>query len=123
MKGEKARGTAIGDAIFYAKNYIKETSIERKIVVIGDGDNTAGNILPEMAAQIAKNHHIKIFSIGIGKKGLVPFGKDQFGRPQMVDNTFQDTTLKNIASATGGEYFWAKDSDDLVKILKRIFPD
>src|SRR5438132_14406287 len=54
MRSEKARGTAIGDAIFYAKNYIKEKSKERKIVVIGDGDNTAGHITPNLAADIAK---------------------------------------------------------------------
>lgn len=121
MSDEGARGTAIGEAVFFAKSYIKKSTKEQRIVVIGDGDNTAGHILPSFAAALAAKSGIKIFSIGVGNSGLVPYGKDSFGRPQMVDNTFSDITLKQIATITGGEYFWAKDANDLTKILEKIF--
>jgi len=122
MLSEGAKGTAIGEAIVFAKNYLRASPTERKIVFIGDGDNTTGFITPKYAATLAKRHNIKIYSIGIGNKGLVPYGKDESGNPRMVNDTFSDLTLKQISYITGGEYFWAKDSEDLTRILKKIFP-
>ncbi|MBS1508837.1 MAG: BatD family protein [Bacteroidetes bacterium] len=115
------RGTAMGDAIFFAESILDMTVKEKKIVVIGDGDNTAGNIFPESAAELAKKYNIKIFSIGVGNNGLVPFGKDIFGRKQMVSNTFNESIFKMISTMTRGKYYWAKDSQDVTRILRMIF--
>jgi hypothetical protein len=115
-------GTAIGDAIWLAKNSFAETTLPKKLVIIGDGDNTAGRIPPKFAAEIAKKYNIKIYTIGVGKTGLVPFGRDLYGRQNMIDNTFTDKDFKTISSITNGQYYWAKDEQEVSRILKMIFP-
>jgi TonB family protein len=115
-------GTAIGDAIWLAKNSFAETTLPKKLVIIGDGDNTAGRIPPKFAAEIARKYNVKIYTIGVGKTGLVPFGRDRVGRLNMIDNTFIDKDLKTISSITNGQYYWAKDEQDVSRILRMIFP-
>jgi hypothetical protein len=116
------RGTAIGDAIWLAKNSFAETTLAKKMVIIGDGDNTAGRLSPKFAAEIARKYNIKIYTIGVGKTGLVPFGINSYGRANMIDNTFIDKDLKTISSITNGQYYWAKDEQEVSRILKMIFP-
>jgi len=114
-------GTAIGDAIWLAKHSFAKNTLPKRLVIIGDGDNTAGHLTPKFAAELAKKYNIKIFAIGIGTKGLVQYGKDQFGRPNMIDKTYSDTDFKKITSITGGQFYRAKDQDDLARILAFIF--
>ena len=92
------RGTAIGSAIAIATNRMRESKSKTKILILlSDGDNTAGNIDPLTASEIAKAYGIKIYSIAIGKNGKVPFGKDYFGRPRYVENRASDNkSLENI---------------------------
>src|SRR5687768_18101470 len=59
------------------------------------GDNTAGNIDPITAAELAEAYGIKIYTIVVGKEGLVPFGKDFFGRPNMIENTIDESTMRS----------------------------
>jgi TonB family protein len=115
------RGTAIGDAIWLAKNSYSENNLPKKLVIIGDGDNTAGWLPPKFAATLAKKHNIVIYTIGIGNTGLVPFGRDSSGRANMIDDTFTDKDFKSISSVTNGKYYWAKDEHELTRILKLIF--
>lgn len=90
------------------------------LILIGDGDNTTGITTPQLAIRIAKKYRIKIYAIGIGHKGLVSYGKDYFGRPNMVNNTFSDETLRNMSLATGGQYFWAEKEGDIVNFIDKI---
>ena len=115
------RGTAIGEAIWLAKNSFANSSLPKKLVIIGDGDNTAGRISPKLAATFSKNYNFKIYTIGVGSLGLVPYGQDVLGKPNMIDNTFTDKDLKLISSITGGRYYWAKDATEISLILKMIF--
>lgn len=115
------RGTAIGEAIWLAKNSFSNSSLPKKLVIIGDGDNTAGRISPKLAATLSKKHNFKIYTIGVGSFGFVPFGQDEQGRPNMIENTFTDKDLKLISSITGGQYYWAKDETEISLILKMIF--
>lgn len=115
------RGTAIGDAIWLAQNSYAKNTLAKKLVIIGDGDNTAGYIPPKLAATLAKKHNITIYTIGVGTHGLVPYGIDDKGRPNMIDNTFTDKDFKIISSITNGKYYWAKDEQDIHRILKIIF--
>jgi hypothetical protein len=115
------RGTAIGEAIWLAKNSFANSTLPKKLVIIGDGDNTAGSISPKLAATLAKKYNFKIYTIGVGSSGLVPFGRDEQGRPNMIENTFTDKDLKLISSITGGQYYWAKDETEISLILKMIF--
>jgi|688.fasta_scaffold228918_1 hypothetical protein len=113
-------GTAIGDAVWLAARSYRNNNQNSVLILIGDGDNTAGITTPELAIRIAKKYRIKIYAIGIGHKGLVSYGKDYFGKPYMVDNTFSDETLRNMSLATGGKYFWAEKEGDIVNFIDKI---
>lgn len=112
------RGTAIGSALGVATNRMRESETDSKVVILlSDGDNTAGNIDPITAAKLAAAYGIKIYTIAIGKDGRVPFGKDFFGRTRYVENTLDETTLRTIASLGEGEFYRVSDN----KALERVF--
>jgi len=116
-----APGTAIGDAVWNAKQSLS-TLGGSKIVLIGDGENTAGTCSISLAASIAKKYGLKIYTIGIGTEGPVPMGTDVHGKPQIFERSYVDKDLKYLALQTGGRFFWAKDSKDVTRILREIFP-
>jgi Ca-activated chloride channel family protein len=89
-------------------------------ILLSDGDNTAGNIDPITAAQLASAYGIKIYTIVVGKEGLVPYGKDFFGRPNMIENTVDETTLRKMAQIGGGEFFRATDNQALEQVFAKI---
>lgn len=115
------RGTAIGDAIGLGSQVMDNSDSIKKIVIIGDGDNTAGFMSPAYAVTVAKENKIIIYTIGVGTKGLVSYGVDERGNPTMVENTFTDIVFKSISQSTGGKYYWAKDADAVTAILREIF--
>ena len=115
------RGTAIGSALGVVINRMRESETKSKVcILLSDGENTAGNIDPITAAELASAYGIKIYSILVGKEGLVPFGKDFFGRPNMVENTVDESTLRKIAEIGGGEFFRVTDSRTLNKVFSLI---
>ena len=115
------RGTAIGSALAISTNRMRSSSSMSKIIILlSDGDNTAGNIDPITAAQIAKAYDIKIYSIAIGKNGSVPFGKDYFGRTRYVENSLDEKNLKEIAKLTSGKFYRASNENSLQNIFKEI---
>jgi Ca-activated chloride channel family protein len=115
------RGTAIGSAMAVVTNRMRESESKSKVcILLSDGDNTAGNIDPITAAELAAAYGIKVYTIVVGKEGLVPFGKDFFGRPNMVENTVDETTMRKIAEIGGGEFFRATDNQALVHVFQRI---
>lgn len=115
------RGTAIGSALAVVTNRMSESETKSKVcILISDGDNTAGNIDPITAARLAASFDIKIYTIVVGKEGLVPYGKDFFGRPNMIENTVDETTMREIAKIGGGEFFRAADNKALTQVFARI---
>jgi len=115
------RGTAIGSAMAVVTNRMRESESKSKVcILLSDGDNTAGNIDPITAAELAAAFGIKVYTIVVGKEGLVPFGKDFFGRPNMVENTVDETTMRKIAEIGGGEFFRVTDNQALERVFKRI---
>lgn len=115
------RGTAIGSAIAVVTNRMRESESKSKVcILLSDGDNTAGNIDPITSAELAAAYDIKMYTIIVGKEGLVPFGKDYFGRPHMVENTVDETTMRKIADIGNGQFFRVTDQDALVNVFKRI---
>lgn len=114
----ESRGTAIGSAIAVATNRMRESKSKSKVLILlSDGENTAGNIDPITAAELAEAYDIKIYTIAIGKEGKVPMGKDFFGRPNMVENTMDETTLRKIAEIGKGEFYRVSDN----KALENVF--
>jgi len=115
------RGTAIGSALAVGTNRMRESGSKSKVLILlSDGDNTAGNIDPITAAELAHAYGIKIYTIAIGKEGRVPFGKDFFGRTRYVENTLDETNLRKIAEIGEGEFFRVSDNQALENVFALI---
>jgi Ca-activated chloride channel family protein len=115
------RGTAIGSALAVVTNRMRESETKSKVcILLSDGDNTAGNIDPITAAELASAYGIKIYTIVVGREGLVPYGKDFFGRPNMIENTVDETTMRKIADIGGGQFFRATDNQALASVFDTI---
>ena len=107
-------GTAIGDALGVALNRLRDsTAKSRAVVLITDGENNAGRLSPADAAKLAQELHIPVYTILIGKGGLVPMpvGRDAFGEVayQNVEIPVNPTLLQSIAKTTGGQFYRATD--------------
>lgn len=117
-------GTAIGSAISSSLNRLADVKAKSKIIILlTDGVNNMGKISPDTAAQAAKALGVKIYTIGVGKKGPVPYPvKDIWGRQvyRKVDIDIDEDSLKNIAGITGAKYFRATDTESLRAIYKEI---
>ena len=114
-------GTAIGSALATAVNRMLESeATSRVVILLSDGDNTAGNIDPKTAAELAAAYDIKLYTIGVGKNGRVPFGRDAFGNTQYVENTLDETSLREIADIGSGSFFRATNNEALQQIFDNI---
>ena len=117
-------GTAIGNGLATAINRLRESSAKSKVVVLlTDGVNNRGQISPIMAADIARDMGIKVYTIGVGTKGQAPMPvMDKYGNKSypMVKVEIDEQLLKNISKTTGGEYFRAVDNKALEEIYARI---
>ncbi|MEX1238263.1 MAG: VWA domain-containing protein [Cyclobacteriaceae bacterium] len=115
------RGTAIGSALAVVTNRMRESEAKSKVcILLSDGDNTAGNIDPITAAELASAYGIRMYTIVVGREGLVPYGKDFFGRPNMIENTVDESTMRKIAEIGGGEFFRATDNQALMSVFNKI---
>lgn len=115
------RGTAIGSALAVVTNRMRESESKSKVcILLSDGDSNAGNIDPITAAELAAAYNIKLYTIIVGKEGLVPFGKDYFGRPHLVENTVDETTMRKIAEIGKGEFFRVTDEQALAQVFEQI---
>ena len=116
--------TAIGDGVALGIDRLKDTKAKSKVLVLlTDGDNNAGVIDPREAALIAKELGIKLYTIGIGRSGNVPFPQeDEFGRRVLVAAQFRidEALLKEMGESTGASYFHASDADGLAKVYAQI---
>ena len=111
-------GTAIGNALLTGINRMRESDSKSKIMILlSDGDNTAGSVDPVLASQLAYAYNIKIYTIGIGKDGTVPVGKDSLNNTIYAESILDETTLRKIAELTEGKFFRASNN----MALKDIF--
>ncbi|WP_194868214.1 vWA domain-containing protein [Pseudoalteromonas sp. PPB1] len=116
--GLVGRATAIGDAIgLSVKRFNQKEQSSRILILLTDGQNTAGNLKPEEALILAREEGIKIYTVGVGSDGQGGFSL--FGMGGMAGSSIDENTLKHIASETGGAYFRAKD----VKGLQQIYAE
>jgi len=122
--GMIADGTAIGLGIATSVNRLRDSDAKSKVIIlITDGSNNAGNIDPVTAAELAKTFGIKIYTIAVGKGGLVPFPVDDplFGKRYVQANVeIDEMILKRIADITGGLFFRARDPKSLSGIYEKI---
>ncbi|MDR6759160.1 Ca-activated chloride channel family protein [Mycoplana sp. BE70] len=106
--------TAVGDAIGLAIKLFQQSKAPDKVLVLlTDGNDTASKMPPDKAAEIAKENHIRIHTVGIGD----PAAQGE----QKLDTA----TLEKIATTTGGRYFFGQDHKALAGIydlLDQITP-
>jgi Ca-activated chloride channel family protein len=117
-------GTAIGSAIAAAVNRLRDIQAKSKIVVLmTDGQNNAGKVPPLTAAEAAQTLGIRIYTIGVGTRGIarVPY-KTVFGQIGYVDQEvdIDEEMLTKAAQMTGGKYFRAENTSGLRKIYDEI---
>jgi Ca-activated chloride channel homolog len=122
-RGGDEDGTAIGSAIVTSVARLKDSKGKSKVIILmTDGMNNFGEISPESAAEIAKSMKVKIYTIGIGTKGLAPYPVEMFGqiRFEQVKIDVDEESLQKIAATTGGQYYRAQDDRALKEIYNRI---
>ncbi len=116
--------TAIGSALASSLNRLRTSKTKSKIIILlTDGVNNAGTVSPIVAAEAAKALKVKIYTIGVGTKGLVPYPmQDAYGRTvyQNIPIEIDEDMLKKIADVTGGKYYRATDTESLRKIYDEI---
>ncbi|HEX2909027.1 MAG TPA: VWA domain-containing protein [Phototrophicaceae bacterium] len=113
-------GTAIGLGIAAAGNMLRQSAAaSRVIILLTDGANNAGGMGPLTAAQAVAALGIRVYTIGMGKTGQVPF-PDAAGNTQLIESDLDELTLQAIAAATGGLYFRAEDLSSLQRIYDQI---
>lgn len=120
LAGEK---TAIGDAITLAVKRIHEQGAdagEQVLVLLTDGANTAGEIDPLKAAELAQQIGLRIYTIGIGNDNMVVSSITGGTRRVNPSADLDEETLTAIANQTGGQYFRAKDTAGLQEIYRLL---
>ncbi len=112
--------TAIGDAIGLAvKRFDEKEDSNNVVILLTDGQNTAGNITPEQAKELAVSKGVTIYTIGVGADQMVInslFGSRRVNPSQELD----EGMLTDIAEATGGQYFRARDVEELEAIYATL---
>ncbi|MFQ5747121.1 MAG: VWA domain-containing protein [Gemmatimonadota bacterium] len=122
--GQLEDGTAIGTALATATNRLRKAeAASRVVILLTDGDNNRGSISPLAAAAAAAALGVRVYTIGVGRKGVapVPIGRTRFGYQYAnMEVNVNDELLEAMARASGGLYFRATDPEALSRIYDRI---
>ena len=126
-------GTAIGMGLANAVSRLKEERADdgtgnthgaksKVVILLTDGSNNRGDISPMTAAEIAKSFGIRVYTIAIGKEGVVNYPMQVGGTIQYVpvQSQIDEKTLRDIAAATNGESYRARNGNELKKIYQDI---
>lgn len=121
--GLAGEGTAIGDAIVVGIRHLRDSVLdERVLILLTDGENTAGSIAPGQAAGLAAAEGIRIHTIGFGSEPPPSVALQMLG---LQGPKVEEEPLKRIAHTTGGRFFRARSAgelDDIYALLDRIEP-
>ncbi len=116
-------GTAIGLGLATAINRIKDSKAKSKVIILlTDGVNNRGEVAPLTAAEIAKTFGIRVYTIGVGTKGIAkipvqtPYGERLVEEEVRID----EDMLKEISKITDGQYFRATNKNGLKEIYEEI---
>jgi len=119
--GVAGKSTAVGDAIGISLKRLEDIKSKSNIIILlTDGRSNSGELSPEVATEIAAEKNIKIYTVGVGTRGKVPFliNHPVFGERYIYRQVdFDEKTLGYIADKTGALYFKAED----IKGLQRIY--
>ena len=118
MAGEK---TALGEAIAMGVKRLQQQKAESRILILlTDGTNSAGQIHPLNALEIAKTNNVRIYPVGIGSNNKVMFPRGPVEGNELTELPLDETLLQQLAEASGGFYQHAEISTDLGKIISAI---
>ncbi|WGL17282.1 VWA domain-containing protein [Microbulbifer bruguierae] len=122
--GFAGQGTAIGDAIgLSVKRLTQRPAEQRVLILLTDGANTAGEVSPLKAAELAKQAGVTVYTIGVGADEMVQPGLlgSRFGARRVNPSRDLDSeTLQAIADETGGRYFRAHNPQELANIYTEL---
>ncbi|QXP89267.1 vWA domain-containing protein [Methylococcus capsulatus] len=122
LAGDK---TAIGDAIGLAIKRLRDNPADQRVLILlSDGANTAGQVQPLQAAELAAREGLKIYTIGVGADEMIV--RDFFGTRRVnPSEDLDEAAMTAIAEKTGGRYFRARNTEELDRIyalLDRLEP-
>ena len=104
----RTAGTAIGSALGVSTNRLRESKAKSKIIVmLSDGENTAGSLDPVTAAELAESYGIRLYTIAVGREGS-------------GETTTDEGTLRQLATVANGQFFRATDTRALSAVFTRI---
>lgn len=115
--------TAIGLGLANAVSRIKDSqALSKVIILLTDGSNNAGEIAPVTAAEIARAFGIRVYTIGVGTRGMAPYPfQTAIGvQYQNIEVDIDEPALQQIAATTGGQYFRATNNRSLKEIYTEI---
>jgi len=116
-------GTAIGLGLANAINRLKDSKAKSRIIILmTDGVNNKGEIDPVTAADLAQTLGIRVYTIGIGTRGLAPYPVEtMFGTEyQQMEVEIDEAILSDVATRTGGKYFRATNNMELKTVYDEI---
>ncbi|MBC6904805.1 VWA domain-containing protein [Saccharophagus sp. K07] len=118
--GFAGQQTAIGDAIGLAIKRLRERpESSRVLILLSDGANTAGEVDPRHAADLARLAGVKIYTIGLGADEMIQ--QTLFGRRKVNPSAdLDEETMTYIADKTGGQYFRARNPEELIRIYAEL---
>jgi len=121
--GMVGKMTAIGSAMALGVKRLKDIKAKSRVMILlTDGQNNAGEISPGTAIDIAKEYGVKVYTVGVGREGKVPFAiNTPIGKQVIMAELMMDEdTLVKISEETGGQYFRAESAEDLQRIYNHI---
>jgi Ca-activated chloride channel homolog len=115
------QGTAMGSAIGVSINRLIQSESKSKVIIlISDGENTSGVLDPKVAAQLAYEKGIKIYTFSVGEEGSVAYGTNQTGQTMYAYSQPDNQGLKEIAEITGGKFYKATNKKSLSNFFQNL---
>jgi Ca-activated chloride channel homolog len=115
-------GTAIGDGLALALDQLALRPVDERgerapglVVLLSDGEQTAGRTLPDQAAARARQEGVTVHTVGIGQRGAAP--RIQGARLRV---SLDEVTLRRMAETTGGQYYYAAQATQLEEIYEDL---
>jgi len=122
--GSAGESTAVGDAIGISLKRLEDIKSKSNVIILlTDGESNAGELTPDIAADIAAQKKVKVYTIGVGSRGRAPYRVHDplFGDRYIYQEvTIDEDTLTNVAEKTGGMYFRAENTKGLADIYSTI---
>ena len=115
----RSEGTALGEAVATGVARLKTTPPNgRVILILTDGAGNTGALTPEKVAALAATYNVRVYAVGIGASGPVPY-PTEFGIVS-VSLELNEADLRTMTAGTGGLYLRAADSRSLASAFAAL---